>query len=239
MKQRELISLEGLRLDGRRPLELRHVAFSMSVSSKVNGSATCEMGCTKVIALVDGPKQLQQKDESSGKINCSIFMTNFATAQHKDNPKRQIKLRDTAQVIKDVFENIVSLELYNKSQIDVHIIVLQNDGAYKAAAINATTLALVDAGISMKDLLLSSTAGFVQSKCCLDLLYAEEKQDKTSVIVAYVPTKRKLAHVSATSPKMSTISVSESISTAIKGCEELYGKMKAHIKEYMSLKYHT
>eukprot|EP00826_Nyctotherus_ovalis_P043953 TRINITY_DN4697_c0_g1_i2.p1 TRINITY_DN4697_c0_g1~~TRINITY_DN4697_c0_g1_i2.p1 ORF type:complete len:132 (-),score=30.78 TRINITY_DN4697_c0_g1_i2:128-523(-) len=127
----------------------------------------------------------------------------------------------------------------DRSQIDVHIIVLQNDGGYKAAAINAVTLALVDAGISMKDLLVSSTAGFVESKCCLDLLYAEEKQDKTSVTAVYAPAKRKLAHVSAISPKMSTVSVSESISTAIKGCEELYGKMKAFIKEYMSLKYRT
>ena len=207
MKQQELINLEGLRQDGRRPLELRHTVFSMGVNPKVNGSAICEMGCTKVVVFIDGPKQLQQKDEIKGRINCTIFMTNFATTQHKDNPKRQMKMRDTAQTIKDVFTNVVALNLYEKSQIDIHIIVLQNDGAYKSAAINATTLALVDAGINMKDLMVSATAGFVDAKCCLDLLYSEEKKDGTCITIAYVPTKMKLAHVSVISPKMSTVSV--------------------------------
>ena len=198
------------------------------------------MGCTKVVALVDGPKQLLQKEESAkGKINCTIFMTNFATAQHKDNPKRQLKMRDVAQVIRDVFENVVSLELYAMSQIDIHIIVLQNDGAYKSAAINATSLALVDAGINMKDLLVSSTAGFVDGICCLDMLYSEEKKEGSSVAVAYAPAKGKLAHMSVISPKMSTTSLSTSIETAIEGCKQLYGKMKAFIREYMSTHYHN
>jgi len=65
--------------------------FSMGINDKVMGSACCEMGCTKVMALVDGPKQLLQKDESKiGKVNSSIFLTNFSATQHKDNPKRQM-----------------------------------------------------------------------------------------------------------------------------------------------------
>ncbi len=254
MRHKEQISLEGLRQDGRRPGELRRITFSMGsfvlrictncikkgVNNKANGSAICEMGCTKVIALVDGPKQLQQKEESAkGKINCTIFMTNFATAQHKDNPKRQLKMRDVAQVIRDVFETMVTLEQYAMSQIDIHIIVLQNDGGYKSAAINAATLALIDAGINMKDLMVSSTAGFVDGICCSDLLYAEEKKEGSSVSVAYAPAKGKLAHMSVISPKMSTTSLATSIDTAIEGCKQIYGKIKTYIREYMSTHYHT
>ena len=197
------------------------------------------MGCTKVVALVDGPKQLLQKEESGkGKISCTIFMTNFATAVHKENPKRQLKMRDFAQVVKETFESVVSLELYPMSQIDIHIIVLQNDGAYKAAAINAASLALVDAGINMKDLLVSSTAGFVEGVCCLDLLYAEEKREGSSTMIAYSPAKGKLAHVSVISSKMSTTLLATTIETAVEGCKTLYGAMKAYIKEYMSTHYH-
>ena len=91
--------MEGLRQDGRRAKEMRKVVLAMGkskfllvgINEKTMGSASCDMGCTKVIALVDGPKQLLQKEESNlGKINCSIFLTNFSTAQHKDNPKRQM-----------------------------------------------------------------------------------------------------------------------------------------------------
>lgn len=197
------------------------------------------MGNTKVVALVDGPKQLMQKEEAvKGKINCSIFMTNFATSQHKDNPKRQMKMRDFAQVLKDTFESVVLLDLYGMSQIDIHIIVLQNDGAYKSAAINATSLALVDAGINMKDLLVSCTAGFLEGMCCLDLMYSEEKKEGCVSTIAYAPAKGLLAHVSVISPKMSTMLLQESIETAIEGCKTFYGEMKAYIKEYMSSRYH-
>lgn len=44
----EYISPEGLRLDGRRPKELRQLACQFGVLAKADGSATFEMGNTKV-----------------------------------------------------------------------------------------------------------------------------------------------------------------------------------------------
>lgn len=44
----EYISPEGLRLDGRRPKELRQLSCQFGVLAKADGSATFEMGNTKV-----------------------------------------------------------------------------------------------------------------------------------------------------------------------------------------------
>ena len=44
----EYISPEGLRLDGRRPKELRQLGCQFGVLAKADGSATFEMGNTKV-----------------------------------------------------------------------------------------------------------------------------------------------------------------------------------------------
>ena len=44
----EYISPEGLRLDGRRPKELRQLSCQFGVLAKAEGSATFEMGNTKV-----------------------------------------------------------------------------------------------------------------------------------------------------------------------------------------------
>ena len=44
----EYISPEGLRLDGRRPKELRQLSCSFGVLAGADGSATFEMGNTKV-----------------------------------------------------------------------------------------------------------------------------------------------------------------------------------------------
>ena len=49
--------------------------------------------------------------------------------------------------------------------------VLQADGGYRSAAFNAVSLALMDAGIAMKDFLVATTAGLLQNVAVLDLIY--------------------------------------------------------------------
>lgn len=44
----EFVSPEGLRLDGRRPKELRQLKSELGVLQSADGSATFEMGNTKV-----------------------------------------------------------------------------------------------------------------------------------------------------------------------------------------------
>ncbi len=55
----------------------------------------------------------------------------------------------------------VLLTLFPRSQIDIYIQVLQSDGGDKAAAINASTLALIDAGVPMRDFVCACTAGCI------------------------------------------------------------------------------
>ena len=47
-------------------------------------------------------------------------------------------------------EAIINLELFARSQIDVFVEVLQVDGSEFCIAVNAATLALIDAGIPIK-----------------------------------------------------------------------------------------
>lgn len=56
-------------------------------------------------------------------------------------------------------EAIINLELFAKSQIDVFVEVLQVDGSDFCVAVNAATLALIDAGIPIK----------VSSRFCLKI----------------------------------------------------------------------
>lgn len=55
----ELISPEGLRIDGRRAPELRKIKCQIGVlSSQADGSAYLEMGNTKVLVAVYGPHEV-------------------------------------------------------------------------------------------------------------------------------------------------------------------------------------
>lgn len=54
-----LISDQGLRLDGRKPTELRQLRCKLGVFSQADGSAYIEQGNTKVLAAVYGPHQVR------------------------------------------------------------------------------------------------------------------------------------------------------------------------------------
>ena len=53
----EYVNISGLRLDGRRPPEVRRIRSQMGVFPRTDGSALLEMGGTKVIAVVHGPRE--------------------------------------------------------------------------------------------------------------------------------------------------------------------------------------
>ena len=63
------------------------------------------------------------------------------------------------------------LQNYPRSQIDLQVAVLQSDGSFKSAAFNAVSLALMNAGIAMKDYLVATTSGLLGRVAVLDLIY--------------------------------------------------------------------
>ena len=52
----DLLSPQGLRLDGRRQAELSHIKCKLGVLNKCDGSASITHGNTKIIASISGPK---------------------------------------------------------------------------------------------------------------------------------------------------------------------------------------
>jgi exosome complex component RRP41 len=56
-------------------------------------------------------------------------------------------MKEFTRMIKSVFERVIMLNQYPKSQIDLNIFILSSDGGYRSAAFNAASLALIDAGI--------------------------------------------------------------------------------------------
>lgn len=80
---------------------------------------------------------------------------------HRSNIKKDMKMKEFCRVLKSVFEQVVMLDKYPRSQLDLQVFVLQSDGGYRSAAFNAVSLALMNAGIAMKDFLVATTAGLI------------------------------------------------------------------------------
>jgi exosome complex component RRP41 len=72
------------------------------------------------------------------------------------------------------FEAVIVGEIYKKNEIEIVVTVIQNEGSAKSAVMNCITLALVNAGICMKDLLISCTVGYENGRLLIDTNEEEE-----------------------------------------------------------------
>lgn len=104
------------------------------------------------------------------------------------------RILEFAATIKATFEPVVQTSLYPRSQIDIFVQVIQQDGGLLQAAINGTTLALMNAGIPMLDFVCAISGGVHSSFPLLDLNTLEEN-DMPNVTIAIMPKTRKVSLV--------------------------------------------
>ncbi|KAJ1444792.1 ribosomal protein S5 domain 2-type protein [Pelagophyceae sp. CCMP2097] len=177
----EWLSLTGLREDGRRLGELRSMKVEVGCARArgADGSAWLEMGQTKVVAYVVGPQEPRRRGDERhdrASLDVTVRMAPFAGLQRRTvrpNDRRHLELADS---LKRTLEAAVMTHMYPRTQISIVVHVLADDGARIACCINAASLALVDAGISMLDTVSAASCGILgdAAEVACDLTRAEE-----------------------------------------------------------------
>lgn len=169
--QKELLSDQGYRTDGRKSNELRRIHGNMGTIVGVDGSAYLEQGNSKVLVIVHGPHEVRgyTKGNTTEDGECAIRVywkvARFSHSERKQRSSVTERIsKDWEFAVQDCIKGIIIGNLLRHLQIDIHIHVLQYDGGASSCAINAVTLALIDAGIPMHDFLIS----------CHGILYNEE-----------------------------------------------------------------
>jgi exosome complex component RRP41 len=237
-KPEKLIDKKGLRLDGRKADELRPLKIEVGVLSNADGSAYIEHGKNKILAAVYGPKEMHPKHLSLPDrmvLRCRYHMAPFSVQERKSPApsRREVEL---SKVIRESLEPAVFVDLYPRSGIDVFVEVLQADGGTRCASITAASLAIADAGIPMRDLVVACAAGKVDDKVVLDLMDTEDKVGVADVPVAFMPNLN-----AVTLLQMDGILAPEefekAVNLAIEGCKKIYVLQKEALKtKYMSVK---
>ncbi|PKA64240.1 putative polyribonucleotide nucleotidyltransferase 1, chloroplastic [Apostasia shenzhenica] len=191
-------SLTGFRLDGRRPNEMRQIRGEIGVVAKADGSALFEMGNTKVIATVYGPREVQNKNQQihdQALVRCEYSMANFSTGDRARKPKGDRRSIEISLVIRQTMEASILTHLMPRSQArtDTSLaFLLKRNYGTRSACINAATLALADAGIPMRDLVTSCSSGYLCSTPLLDLNYVEDAAGGPDVTVGILVKMDKL-----------------------------------------------
>jgi exosome complex component RRP41 len=220
------------RVDGRKADELRQITIETGVIPNAAGSSYIEMGKNKIIAGVYGPREMHPKRFS--KPNKGVLRVRYHMSPFSVNPRRSPapSRRDTeiGMVMTNALEPALFLERYPRSVIDVYVEVIQADGGTRCASINAAAVALVDAGIPMKDLVASCAAGKIDGKIILDLGDIEDKKGEADVPVAYMP---KLEEVTLLQMDgiLSTKETEEALEMAIEGCKKIYELQREALKK--------
>ncbi|KAH8308026.1 exosome complex component RRP41 [Drosophila kikkawai] len=231
----ELLSEQGLRLDGRRPHELRHIKCKLGVFEKPDGSAYMEQGNTKVLAAVYGPHQAKGKKTESNDvvINCQYSQATFSTAERKNRPRGDRKSLEFKMYLQQSLSAAIKSELYPRSQIDIYVEVLQADGANYAVALNAATLALIDAGICLNEFIVACTASLSKANIPLtDISHIEEVSGGPMLTVAALPNAEKIAFIEM-SERFHIDHLETVIETAMAGCREIRDILEAAVKEHL------
>ena len=237
-KPDKLIDKKGIRLDGRKADELRPVKLQVGVLSHADGSAYIEHGKNKILVGVFGPrevhpKHLMQPDRMVLKVR--YHMAPFSVQERKSPApsRREVEL---SKVIKESLEPALFLELYPRTGVDVFIEVLQADGGTRCAAITAAALAIADAGVPMRDLVVGCAAGKVDDTVVLDLYDAEDKLGAADLPVAYMPALNAVTLLQMDG-SLEPAEFEKAVGMAIEGCKKIYEMQKEALKtKYMVVK---
>ena len=237
-KPEKLIDKKGSRLDGRKADELRPIKIEVGVLSNADGSAYIEHGKNKILAAVFGPREMHPKHLSLPDrmvLRCRYHMAPFSVQERKSPApsRREVEL---SKVIRESLEPSVFVEYYPRTGIDLFIEVLQADGGTRCASITAASLAIADAGIPMRDIVVACAAGKVDDTVVLDLMDTEDKLGVADVPVAYMPNLNAVTLLQMDGI-LAPDEFEQALNLAMEGCKKIYVMQKEALKtKYMTVK---
>ncbi len=189
MEKPQLIK-DGKRLDGRDFDTLRPLKITAGVIKNATGSAYLEWGNNKVLAAVYGPKEVFPKHLANPEraiVNCRYAMAPFSSLEEHGRAGPNRRATEISKVTKEVFENIIMLDQFPNTEIDIFIEILQSDGGTRAAGITAASVALANSGIPIRDMPFAVAGGKINDQLVIDFNKIEDNYSDADVPVAISP----------------------------------------------------
>eukprot|EP00667_Euglena_gracilis_P025411 EG_transcript_29813 len=186
----------GKRADGRAPDQYRRPFMDTGVVSQARGSAYFEVGQTRVVCSVYGPKPYTDEFSESGRVCCEFRRAPFARKTRSKAGQLTDDEKEKGLIMSQALEIAVILDRFPKSQLDVCAVVLEsNDCDDLAMAITCASLALSDAGVEMYDLVAACSVCQVDNRLLLDPTDAEFQRGCATVTLAYMSALSEVTHL--------------------------------------------
>lgn len=191
----QLLRDDGLRLDGRKLDEMRDVQIEAGILPAADGSAWVKHGLNVAICAVYGPmeahpRKIQKQDRAV--IDLRYNMAPFSTSD-RIRPGFNRRSREISKVTAEALESVVLVERYPRSKIRVEIEILSAEAGTRCVGITAASVALADAGIPMRDMIVGVASGKVEDTVVLDLDKAEDNYGQADLPMGILPTTGEIA----------------------------------------------
>eukprot|EP00727_Mastigamoeba_balamuthi_P005045 m51a1_g14539 putative 3 exoribonuclease domain 1 domain containing protein (255) ;mRNA; r:953739-955243 len=228
---------------GRSAEQFRNIFMKTGVTTQAAGSAYVELGSTKVVCSVHGPRQKARMQFSEeGRVSCELRFAAFASpsaapwaaqgqqqqqqqhAMHaqwervRQRTQREEVERELAAVVAQSIEAALRLHTFPKSVVDLNVLVLQDDGGVLGAACAGCCMALADAGIEMSDLVAACTI-------VVDPCGAEEEAESGGLMVTSMPSLNEITQIYQYG-ELSHQDIAESVELCLDGCSKVYDAMR-------------
>lgn len=174
-------------------------------------------------------------------VNCQFSMAVFSTGERKKRPRGDRKSSEMSLHLRQALMAAIRTELYPWSQIDVYVEVLHADGGVYSACVNAATLALIDAGIPLKEYVCSCTASLANSEVpMVDISYQEEVLGGPTLTVAALPVSGKIVLMEM-SQRFHMDHLPKVLEKALAGCKDIKDildqAVRVHVREGLSVQH--
>ncbi|ELU39651.1 exosome component 4 [Rhizoctonia solani AG-1 IA] len=214
MSRVEIINDGGYRADGRKARELRSITIELSPHPTADGSATVSHGLTTVNVCVFGPREAKNRSQTMH----DKALINVEISEAPGGVGTNVSLKADPRIC-----------CFYSRNIRARRPVLQQDGGVLQTAINAATLALIDAGIALTDYVCACTAACIDTTGLLDLTNTEES-DLPNLTLAVLPRSKRVTLVTMET-RLHVERFDQIFKLALLAGDILHERMRAAIRE--------
>ncbi|MEM4196394.1 MAG: exosome complex exonuclease Rrp41, partial [Methanothermobacter sp.] len=162
-------------------------------------------------------------------IRCRYNMAPFSVEERK-RPGPDRRSVEISKITAEALRPALILEKFPRSVIDVFIEVLEAEGGTRCAGITAASVALADAGIPMRDMVVACAAGKVNDQVVLDLSEEEDKAGQADVPVAILPRTREITLLQSDG-NLSEDEFERALELAMDGCLRIHEVQKEALRK--------
>jgi len=172
-------------------------------------------------------------NRTNATLDVEFVTSAFASQERRDTVKGSRAAKEAAIFIEQIFSEVIQTELFPSSHIQISVTVLSNNGSALACAINAVTLACMQAGLPMRDLVFATTASIADNVPVLDLNTLERNLLGIQVTLAQTHAQGEIIGLQSEA-QISTENLDVVMKLAASGCNTIGGICKSFARNYIN-----